>query len=254
MLVIPAIDLKEGRCVRLVQGDMAEVTEYSDDPLGMAAHWAHLGARRLHLVDLDGAFAGAPQNEQLIRQIRKTCPKLQIQLGGGIRTAETVAGYLDAGVNWVIIGTRAVEAPQFVADMCCSFPGRIMVGLDAREGWLATHGWTKSSNVRVSDLALQLEDMGAAAIIYTDIGRDGMGAGVNVESTRALAEAVRLPVIASGGVHSLADIEQLLQLNARLREKGREGLAGAITGRAVYEGTLDLTEAQVRCDRQVQST
>lgn len=249
MLIIPAIDLKNGKCVRLRQGDMAQATEYSDDPFAMAGHWAREGARRLHLVDLDGAVAGEPRNKPLIRRIADAFPGLPIQLGGGIRTEKVVADYLDAGVRWVIIGTRAVEEPDFVTAMCRRFPGRILLGLDARQGRLATHGWTRDSRYLALDLARRFETAGLAAIIYTDIGRDGMGAGVNLEATRELAAGVRLPVIASGGVHSLADVEKLLEMRESLRKTHGGGeLLGAITGRAIYEGTLELAQAQASCD------
>ena len=250
MLIIPAIDLKDGRCVRLRQGDMQQATEYSDDPLAMAEHWAKEGARRLHLVDLDGAVAGVPCNRELIRELVAMNPGLPVQLGGGIRSEQVISDYLEAGVRWVIIGTRAVEKPEFIATMCRRFPGRIMVGLDARQGRLATHGWTRSSAIQVLDLAHRFAAARAEAIIYTDIDRDGMGTGINLEATRELAAGIDIPVIASGGVRNLTDVQNLLKVHTSLAEteQGVAGLLGVITGRAIYEGTLDFATAQARCD------
>lgn len=241
MLVIPAIDLKEGRCVRLRQGQMDSETVFSDDPVAVAQRWADAGARRLHIVDLDGASAGGPRNSALIRSMVAQCPDLPIQVGGGIRDEDTIEAYLEAGVQYVVLGTKAVTAPHFVADVCVEFPGHIIVGLDAREGKVAVDGWSKLSHHDVVDLAQHFEQDGVEAIIYTDIARDGMLNGVNVEATVTLARAVRIPIIASGGVRNLDDVRDLCQV-------ADEGIAGAITGRAVYEGTLDFAEAQRLAD------
>lgn len=240
MLVIPAIDLKDGQCVRLRQGRMDEATVFSDDPPAMAAHWVAQGARRLHLVDLDGAFAGAPVNGEAVRAIARAHPHLPVQIGGGIRSAETIEAYLQAGVRYVIIGTRAVREPEFVARMCRQFPDRIIVGIDARAGLVAADGWAEVTAVRAVDLARRFAADGVSAIVYTDIERDGMLGGVNLEATLAVA-AAGIPVIASGGVTDLADIRALKAVAAR-------GILGAITGRALYEGTLDLAAAQALCD------
>jgi len=240
MLVIPAIDLKDGQCVRLRQGRMDEATVFSDDPPAMAAHWVAQGARRLHLVDLDGAFAGAPVNGEAVRAIARAHPHLPVQIGGGIRSAETIEAYLQAGVRYVIIGTRAVREPEFVARMCREFPDRMIVGIDARAGLVATDGWAEVTAVRAVDLARRFAADGVSAIVYTDIERDGMLGGVNLEATLAVA-AAGIPVIASGGVTDLADIRALKAVAAR-------GILGAITGRALYEGTLDLAAAQALCD------
>lgn len=240
MLVIPAIDLKDGQCVRLRQGRMDDATVFSDDPLAMAAHWVAQGARRLHLVDLDGAFAGAPVNGEAVRAIARAHPQLPVQIGGGIRSAETIEAYLQAGVRYVIVGTRAVREPEFVARICREFPDRIIVGIDARAGLVATDGWAEVTAVRAVELARRFAADGVSAIVYTDIERDGMLGGVNVEATLAVAEA-GIPVIASGGVSNLDDIRALKAVAAR-------GILGAITGRAIYEGTLDLAAAQALCD------
>ncbi len=241
MLIIPAIDLKDGKCVRLRQGRMDEQTVFSDDPVAVAEQWVEQGARRLHLVDLDGALAGRPVNAEIIRRIAQRCPQVPIQVGGGIRDAETVEAYLEAGVEFAIVGTKAVSAPHFVNDLCLEFPGHIIVGLDAREGKVAIDGWSKLSHHDVIDIARHFEEDGVAAIVYTDISRDGMLSGLNVEATVALARAVHVPVIASGGVSSLEDIRALCAV-------AEEGIAGAITGRAVYEGTLELAPAQALAD------
>ncbi|MCA1805943.1 MAG: 1-(5-phosphoribosyl)-5-[(5-phosphoribosylamino)methylideneamino]imidazole-4-carboxamide isomerase [Xanthomonadaceae bacterium] len=236
MLLIPAIDLKDGKCVRLRQGRMEDETVFADDPLEMAKKWVDAGARRLHLVDLNGAFAGKPVNAEVIHRIAEAYPELPIQVGGGIRDEDTVQAYLDAGVQYVIIGTKAVSAPHFVNDLCLEFPGHIIVGLDAKDGKVAIDGWSKLSHHSVIDMAQRFEDDGVEAIVYTDIGRDGMMKGVNVEATAELANAISIPVIASGGVSTLDDIRALAA-----RED--EGIMGAIIGRALYEGSIDLAEA-----------
>ena len=241
MLIIPAIDLKDGACVRLRQGDMDKSTVFSDDPLAMARRWVQAGARRLHLVDLNGAFAGAPVNGEAVTRIAETYPELPIQIGGGIRSLDTIEHYVRAGVSFVILGTRAVREPAFVAEACAAFPGRVIVGLDAKEGFVATDGWAEVTDLRATDLARQFQGLGVSAIVYTDIARDGMMQGVNVEATAALASAASIPVIASGGITDLDDIRALVR-------RAAEGICGAITGRAIYEGTLDLSEAQALCD------
>ena len=237
MLLIPAIDLKDGNCVRLRQGRMDEVTVFSEDPLEMASKWVSEGARRLHIIDLDGAASGRPVNAEVIKTIADTHPELPIQVGGGIRDADSVQIYLEAGVQYAIIGTKAVSAPHFVNDMCLEFPGHIIVGLDARDGKVAIDGWSKLSNHDVIDMARRFEQDGVAAIVYTDISRDGMMSGVNTEATVKLAQAVNVPVIASGGVSSLEDIRALCAVQ-------EEGIEGVIIGRALYEGTIDFLEAQ----------
>ena len=241
MLVIPAIDLKDGKCVRLRQGLMDDSTVYGDDPVSMAQRWVDAGARRLHLVDLNGAFAGTPINGEAVTAIAKKFPKLPIQIGGGIRSIEIIEQYLNAGVSYVIIGTKAVKEPQFIAEVCKKFPNRIIVGIDAKNGLVATDGWAEVSSVKATDLAKRFEQDGVTAIVYTDISRDGMMQGVNVEATVALAEASTIPVIASGGVTNMDDIRALKAVAAK-------GILGAITGRAIYENTLDLGEAQNYCD------
>jgi len=241
MLLIPAIDLKDGKCVRLRQGRMEDETIFADDPLDMAQRWVDAGARRLHLVDLNGAFAGQPVNAQVIRRIADAFPDLPIQVGGGIRDEDTVQLYLDAGVQYVIIGTKAVSAPHFINDLCLEFPGHIIVGLDARDGKVAIDGWSKLSHHDVIDMARHFERDGVEAIIYTDISRDGMMQGVNVEATVKLASEITTPVIASGGISSLDDIKAL-------RAVADEGIMGAIIGRALYEGSIDLAEAHKLVD------
>lgn len=241
MLVIPAIDLQDGKCVRLRQGRMEDTTVFGEDPVAMAERWVRAGARRLHLVDLNGAFAGEPVNGDAVRGIARAFPDLPIQIGGGIRNRDTVARYLDAGVGWVIIGTLAVKQPEFVDRLCTEFPGKVIVGIDARNGMVATDGWAEVSSVGAADLALRFAAVGVSAIVYTDIDRDGMMQGVNVEATRALAETAGIPVIASGGITTLADIQAL----ARVADRG---IVGAISGRALYEGSLDLAAAQNWCD------
>jgi len=241
VLLIPAIDLKDGRCVRLRQGRMDDETVFSDDPVQMAGRWASAGARRLHLVDLNGAFAGEPVNGEAIRAVAARYPDLPIQVGGGIRDEATVAAYLDAGVSYCIVGTRAVEEPEFVARACKSFPGHVLVGLDARDGQVAIKGWAQITEHQVVDLARRFEDDGVSAIVYTDIGRDGMLTGPNVDATRTLAEAISIPVIASGGITNLGDVRALCVLAG-------SGVTAAITGRAIYEGTLDFAQGQRLAD------
>lgn len=241
MLMIPAIDLKDGKCVRLRQGRMEDETVFSDDPVAVAQRWVDAGARRLHMVDLNGAFSGKPVNAAVIRSVAEAFPDLPIQVGGGIRDEETVQAYLDAGVQYTIIGTRAVSAPHFVNDLCAEFPGHIIVGLDAKDGMVAIDGWSKLSHHPVIDMAQRFENDGVEAIVFTDIGRDGMMSGVNVESTVELAQAIRIPVIASGGITTIDDIQALCNV-------ADEGIMGAITGRAIYEGSLDLAEAQKLAD------
>jgi phosphoribosylformimino-5-aminoimidazole carboxamide ribotide isomerase len=240
MLVIPAIDLKDGQCVRLRQGRMDDATVFSDDPVAMAAHWVAQGARRLHLVDLNGAFAGAPVNGDAVRAIARTQGAVPIQIGGGIRSADTIEAYLQAGVRYVILGTKAVTDPEFVSRVCREFPDRIIVGIDARDGRVATEGWAEATEVLAVDLARRFAADGVSAIVYTDIDRDGMLGGVNLDATLAVA-AAGIPVIASGGVTNLEDIRALRAVAGR-------GILGAITGRAIYEGTLDLAAAQAFCD------
>lgn len=242
MLIIPAIDLKDGRCVRLEQGDMATATVFSDDPGKTAAHWAGLGARRLHVVDLNGAFAGKPVNESAIKAIISAVdPDIPVQVGGGIRDLETIERYLDDGASYVIIGTAAVKNPGFLHEACDAFPGHIIVGLDAKDGKVATDGWSKLTGHDVVDLARRFQDYGVEAVIHTDIGRDGMLKGVNVEATVKLAQALTIPVIASGGLTSLDDVKRLCAVES-------EGIVGAITGRAIYEGRLDFVAAQKLAD------
>lgn len=236
MLLIPAIDLKEGKCVRLRQGRMEEDTVFSDDPVAVAGRWVEAGAKRLHLVDLDGAFAGKPKNADVIHAIVQAYPDVPVQIGGGIRDEDTIQAYLDVGVEYVIIGTKAVSEPHFVRDAAIEFPGHIIVGLDAKDGKVAIDGWSKLSRHDVIDLAQKFESHGVSAIIYTDISRDGMMQGVNVEATAKLARSVTIPIIASGGITNLDDIRAL-------GEVAQDGIMGAITGRAIYEGTLDFAEA-----------
>lgn len=243
MLIIPAIDLKDGQCVRLRQGRMEDSTVFSDDPVAMAKQWVDAGCRRLHLVDLNGAFAGEPVNGEVVSAIASTWPELPVQIGGGIRTLQTIEHYLKAGVSYVIIGTRAVEEPAFVAEACKEFAGHVIVGLDAQDGMVATDGWAKVSDLKATELAKRFEDDGVSAIVYTDISRDGMMQGVNVEATVTMARASGIPVVASGGITNMDDIKALGAVAG-------EGILGAITGRAIYEGTLDVAEAQAWCDAQ----
>lgn len=241
MLLIPAIDIKDGKCVRLKQGDMSKDTVYSDDPVSIAGKWVKAGARRLHIVDLNGASDGKPVNSKIIHEIAEACPDVPIQVGGGIRDEDTIQEYLDAGVRYVILGTKAVTAPHFVSDVCLEFPGHIIVGLDVRDGKVAIDGWSKLSRHDALDLAQHFETDGVAAIVYTDIGRDGMMTGLNVASTVDFSRELAIPVIASGGVTDLDDIRALCDVHS-------EGIDGAITGRAIYEGTLDFSQAQNLAD------
>lgn len=243
MLIIPAIDLKDGHCVRLKQGSMQDATVFSEDPAAMARHWINQGGKRLHLVDLNGAFAGKPVNESAIKAIvNEVGGDIPIQLGGGIRDLETIERYLDDGISYIIIGTAAVKNPGFLHEACYAFPGQIIVGLDAKDGKVAVDGWSKLTGHDVVDLAKKFEDYGVEAIVYTDIGRDGMLTGVNIEATVKLAQALMIPVIASGGITDLEDVHKLCEVED-------EGIIGAITGRAIYEGTLDFAAAQTLADQ-----
>jgi phosphoribosylformimino-5-aminoimidazole carboxamide ribotide isomerase len=244
MLIIPAIDLKDGRCVRLRQGDMASATVFSEDPLAMARHWAAQGARRLHIVDLNGAIAVRPKNEKVIRDVVAAVgDQVPVELGGGIRDLDTIESYLDAGVTYVVIGTAAVKNPGFLSDACYAFPGHVIAGLDARDGKVAVEGWSKLTGHDVVDLAKKFEEYGIEALVYTDIGRDGMMSGINIEATLRLAQAIKTPIIASGGLNSVKDVQTVC---ARLAP---EGVIGAIAGRALYEGKLDLKKAQEAADQ-----
>ena len=242
MLLIPAIDLKDGHCVRLKQGDMDQATTFGENPAEMALNWVNKGARRLHLVDLNGAFAGKPQNNAAIKSILKAVgDDIPVQLGGGIRDLDTIEKYIDAGLRYVIIGTAAVKNPGFLKDACSAFGGHIIVGLDAKDGKVATDGWSKLTGHEVVDLGKKFEDYGVESIIYTDIGRDGMLSGINIEATVKLAQALTIPVIASGGLSNMHDIEQLCAVE-------NEGVEGVICGRAIYSGDLDFAAAQARAD------
>ncbi|UNU74277.1 1-(5-phosphoribosyl)-5-[(5-phosphoribosylamino)methylideneamino]imidazole-4-carboxamide isomerase [Moraxella nasovis] len=240
MLIIPAIDLKDGKCVRLKQGRMEDDTVFGDDPTAMAVKWVNQGARRLHLVDLNGAFDGVPVHKSVVADIAKACPNLPIQLGGGVRSLRTIEEYLSVGLSYIIIGTKAVEEPKFVEEACREFGGHIMVGIDAKEGFVATHGWANVTDVKATKLAKRFADAGVSSIVYTDIAKDGMMQGVNLTQTVELAKSCGLPVIASGGVSHLDDVKALKPYS--------EYLLGAITGRAIYEGTLDLAAAQAFLD------
>ncbi|HMZ86493.1 MAG TPA: 1-(5-phosphoribosyl)-5-[(5-phosphoribosylamino)methylideneamino]imidazole-4-carboxamide isomerase [Giesbergeria sp.] len=242
MLLIPAIDLKDGHCVRLKQGDMDQSTTFGEDPAAMARKWVDAGARRLHLVDLNGAFAGKPKNYAAIKAILKEVgSEIPVQLGGGIRDLDTIEKYIDGGLRYVIIGTAAVKNPGFLKDACSAFGGHIIVGLDAKDGKVATDGWSKLTGHEVVDLAKKFEDWGVESIVYTDIGRDGMLTGINIEATVKLAQALTIPVIASGGLGSMQDIENLCAVE-------NEGIEGVICGRAIYSGDLDFAAAQARAD------
>jgi phosphoribosylformimino-5-aminoimidazole carboxamide ribotide isomerase len=241
VILIPAIDLKQGQCVRLRQGRMEDTTVFSDDPVAMAGEWVAQGCQRLHLVDLDGAFEGSPVNADVIEEIAGAFPDLPIQIGGGIRTVETVEAYLAAGVDYVIIGTQAVKKPEFVTELCAEFPGNVIVGIDAKNGMVAVQGWAEDSDQSAENLARRFEDQGVSAIVYTDISRDGMMQGVNLEATRLLAEAVSIPVIASGGVSHMQDIKDLNSVKDA-------GIEAVIIGRALYEGAISLKSAQQYID------
>ena len=242
MLLIPAIDLKDGHCVRLKQGDMDQSTTFGEDPAAMARKWVDAGARRLHLVDLNGAFAGVPKNYSAIKSILKEVgDDIPVQLGGGIRDLDTIEKYIDGGLRYVIIGTAAVKNPGFLKDACSAFGGHIIVGLDAKDGKVATDGWSKLTGHEVVDLARKFQDWGVESIVYTDIGRDGMLTGINIDATVKLAQSLTIPVIASGGLGSIADIEKLCAVED-------EGIEGVICGRAIYSGDLDFAAAQARAD------
>ena len=242
MLLIPAIDLKDGHCVRLIQGDMDQSTTFGEDPAAMAAKWLDAGARRLHLVDLNGAFAGQPKNLGAIKSILKEVDgEIPVQLGGGIRDLDTIERYIDLGIEYLIIGTAAVKNPGFLQDACSAFPGHIIVGLDAKDGKVAIDGWSKLTGQDVIETAKRFEDWGVESIIYTDIGRDGMLTGINVDATVKLAQSLKIPVIASGGLAGMADIEALCKVQD-------EGVEGVICGRAIYTGDLDFAAGQERAD------
>lgn len=241
MLLIPAIDLKDGQCVRLRQGRMEDSTVFASNPVEMAQRWIEAGARRLHLVDLNGAFAGKPLNGDVVRAVAAQFPQIPIQIGGGIRDTATVAAYLEAGVQYCIIGTKAVQEPAFVLELCQQFPGHIIVGIDAKNGMVATDGWAEVSSLAAIELAKQFEQAGVSAIVYTDIARDGMMKGVNVEETAHLASSISIPVIASGGITNMDDIKALCAVEDK-------GIMGAILGRSIYEGTINLTTAQTYVD------
>ena len=243
MLLIPAIDLKDGRCVRLQQGDMQKSTTFGEDPAAVARRWVEAGARRLHLVDLNGAFAGKPVNEAAIKSIlAEVGDEIPVQLGGGIRDLDTIERYLDDGLSFIIIGTAAVKNPGFLHDACSAFGGHIIVGLDAKDGKVATDGWSKLTGHEVIDLAQKFQDYGVEGVIYTDIGRDGMLSGINIDATVKLAQALTIPVIASGGLSNLADIEKLCAVES-------EGIEGVICGRAIYTGDLDFAAGQALADK-----
>ena len=244
MLLIPAIDIKEGKCVRLRQGLMEDSTVFSDSPLEMADKWVELGAKRIHLVDLDGAFAGEPANADVINAIAEKYPNVPIQIGGGIRDEKTIQAYLDAGVQYVIIGTRAANEPEFINEIAAEFGQNLIIGLDAKDGIVAVDGWAKLTEHNVIDLAKRFENDGVQAIIYTDIARDGMMQGVNLEATQKLAESVNIPIIASGGVTNMTDLIELQKIE-------NSGVSGVITGRAIYEGTLDFAEGQAYLDSKI---
>ena len=248
MLVIPAIDLKDGQCVRLRQGKMNESTVFSDSPLGMAGHWAEQGAKRLHVVDLNGAFSGNLVNSEIVASIVQSFPDLQVQIGGGIRHLESIKFYLGVGARFVIIGTAALKDPDFVAEACQRYPGKIIVGLDTVNGKVATEGWAEVSETSPNEVVNKFSDFGVQAIVYTDIARDGMMKGCNIEATVELARQSSIPIIASGGIAKLADI---VDLKAATKTEVGANIVGAITGRAIYEGKLDLMAAQRYCNREV---
>ena len=235
MIIIPAIDLKDGKCVRLLQGDFSRATVYSDQPVEMAKNWQKKGAERIHVVDLDGSKAGFPENEEVIRNLVQEID-IPVQVGGGIRDMKTVEDYLDMGVSWVILGTAALKDRKFVVDACASYGGSIMLGIDGKEGKILVEGWTEETGQSVVEIAKSYEDFGVNAVVYTDIKRDGMETGVNIENTKILAESVNIPVIASGGVSGLKDIEELLKIES-------SGVIGVIAGKALYSGALQLEDA-----------
>lgn len=241
MIIIPAIDLKDGQCVRLRQGLMEDVTVFSDSPIEMAAQWVEQGARRLHLVDLNGASEGKPINAKSVTEITQAFPDLPVQIGGGIRSMQIANTYIEAGISYLIIGTMAVTNPEFISELCRQFPDKVIVGLDANDGLVATKGWVQQTDLNVVDLSKKFEQDGVSAIVYTDIARDGMMQGVNVEATVHLAKQTSIPIIASGGITNMEDISGLLV-------EAHSGIMGAITGRAIYEGTLDFKQAQQLCD------
>lgn len=241
MLIVPAIDIKDGKCVRLRQGRMDDDTVFDESPLDVAMRWLDQGARRIHLVDLDGAFAGEPRNAAVVGEICKACGSVPVQIGGGIRSMDIAAAYLDLGVQYLIIGTLAVKQPEFVDELCQRFPGHVIVGLDAKDGYVATEGWAEASSVTAVSLGLRFQDVGVSAIVYTDISRDGMMQGVNTEATALLADQISIPVIASGGVTNMQDIHSL-------GKQSHRGISGAIVGRALYEKTIDLSAAQSVAD------
>ncbi|MGJ8669115.1 MAG: 1-(5-phosphoribosyl)-5-[(5-phosphoribosylamino)methylideneamino]imidazole-4-carboxamide isomerase [Oceanococcus sp.] len=244
MLLIPAIDIKGGKCVRLRQGRMDDVTVFSDDPAEVAARWVAEGARRIHVVDLDGAIDGKPTNAKVVQRICESAGDVPVQVGGGIRDEDTVQAYLNTGVQYVVIGTKAVTAPHFIGDLCVEFPSHIIVGLDAKDGKVAIDGWSKLSHHNVIDLAQHFERDGVEAIIYTDISKDGMMQGASLESTRELASKITIPVILSGGVSGMDDIDAACDLQD-------DGVMGAIIGRALYEGDLDLKTCQALVDKKM---
>ena len=235
MIIIPAIDLKDGRCVRLTQGDFRRVTVYSDNPVEMAEIWQENGAERIHVVDLDGSVAGSPRNKDVIQNIVEKI-EVPIQVGGGIREIKTIEAYIRIGVQWVILGTMALRDMKFVKEACDSFRGRIILGIDANEGKAAIQGWMEQTSESAIDIASRYEGYGLAAVVYTDIKRDGMETGVNIEATKNIAQLVKIPVIASGGVSSMRDIERLLEVE-------KYGVTGVIIGKALYSGAISLKEA-----------
>ena len=241
MIIIPAIDLKDGQCVRLRKGIMEDTTVFSNNPTEMASKWVAEGARRLHLVDLNGAFEGKPINADCVNEITESFPNLPVQIGGGIRDLQTANAYIEAGISYLIIGTMAVTNPDFVEKLCDEFPNKIIVGLDANNGLVATDGWAKQTDIDVVELSKKYEQYGVNSIVYTDIARDGMMQGVNVEATANLAKKTSIPIIASGGITNLDDIAALLK-------NAHHGIMGAITGRAIYEGQLDFNDAQTMSD------
>jgi phosphoribosylformimino-5-aminoimidazole carboxamide ribotide isomerase len=241
LLIIPAIDLKGGRCVRLKQGRMSDETVFSNVPEEMAIRWHECGARRLHIVDLDGAVKGRPVNTEVIKRIVQAVP-IPVELGGGIRDMAVLDAYIELGLDYVILGTVACKDPEFVRRACRAYPGQIILGIDAKDGLVAVEAWTEATRQEPKDLARQFGDAGLSAIIYTDISRDGMRTGCNVAATRDLARSTHIPVIASGGISGLADVLEIVPLK-------KDGVMGIITGRALYDGSLDLSEAISACEK-----